>query len=82
MTVNGIKHEIDIKKLKAGAIKRYTQPGTEKGLIGTGAFHDCCIYWELNNNYYLEFKLRSKYVKKLLPVNEKKKTTDWNSEFI
>ena len=76
MTVNGNKYEIDILKLKAGAIKRYTQPGTETRLIGTAAFHDCSICWQLNNDYFIEFKLRSKYIKQLLPVDEKKKTTD------
>lgn len=77
MTVNGIKYDIVLKKLKAGAIKRYTQPATEKGVIGAAAFHDCSVYWQLNENYYIEFKVKDKYINQgLVPINPKKKTQD------
>lgn len=72
LSVDGTKHEIDILKLRTNSLKRYTQPGTKTDLVATAVFHDRCLFWKLDEKYYIELRLKSRHSQQKLSTDSKK----------
>ena len=78
MSVNDQIFEIDIMKLGIHQLRRYCQPQTELKFVTTCAGIWTSICWklpELNDKYYIEFRLKHEE-QKPVEVDDKKKPTD------
>eukprot|EP01084_Bolivina_argentea_P051339 94439_1 len=73
-----IHNTIQMIKIKIGAVKRYTQPKTNKEIFGAATFYKKSVFWQLDsqNKYILEMRLKSRECRQKLPVNASQTAKD------
>ena len=69
-----------------GELKKYTQPGSRKWVIGTGNFHRDQIVLKLSETEYIRFRLYAKYCKSRISVDKeltgKDNAPEWYGVYI
>lgn len=76
LCINDKIWETQLLAMQAGEIKKSLQPSTRETLIATGAFHDMNFIQKYDGPYYVQWKLKEKYIKEEVKVDIKKKRKD------
>ena len=71
-----VKYNIQLLKIKIGAVKRYTQPTTVKNVIGCATFWQRSVFFEVTRDYVLEFKLKGRFRDEKVKVAKSKTAKD------